>query len=122
MITAGPGQAGRNKSLDQEQHEPPDPKPRQSLETIGPHYVSIALTANAWTRKRALAIGVFEVPMPDTGDTAILCKKQLTHRSFDLQAGALAKVPQPAQPIADDRFIVVGVSWLSRCWRFVAGN
>ncbi len=110
MVAAGPGQTGRKESLDQEQHERPDSKARQSLETIRPHFVSTALIANAWTRKTDLDLAVYEVLMPDAEDAAMLYKKQLTHRSFDLQAGELADVSQPAQAIADDCFIVDSVT------------
>jgi hypothetical protein len=52
--------------------------------------------------------------MHQAEDAAILYKKQLTQRIVDLQPGALANVAQPAQAIANDRFIVAGVLWLSR--------
>jgi len=82
VITAGPGQAGRKKSLDQEQHERPDPKRRQSLETIGPHYVSTALTDNSWTRKTDLGIDLDEVLMLQAENADVLSKKQRTHESL----------------------------------------
>jgi len=79
MIAAGPGRAGRKESREQEQHERPDPRPRQSLEPIGPHYVSSALTDNAWTLKTDFGIDADEVLMLQAENTAVLCQKQRTH-------------------------------------------